>query len=95
MSIPPALALVLLAAVASPASAQQASTAPEDSRTPPEWWADVNLASHHFGDTDDYLAPGEHFNQANYGLGVELQRTRGTRSTTTRRCRSADTCAWA
>lgn len=39
----------------------------------PQWWGDVNLASYHFGGTADFLAPGEHFNQANYGIGAELQ----------------------
>ena len=61
--------LLLMAAL--PAAAQETSTA--DARPSPEWWVDVNVASHHFEDADEYLGPGEHFNQNNYGAGVELQ----------------------
>jgi hypothetical protein len=61
-------------ALATPAAAQDAP--PEqraESAGAPEWWVDVNVASYHFGSADDYLGPGEHFNQSNYGLGVEVQ----------------------
>lgn len=44
-----------------------------DARPAAQWWGNVNLVSHHFGDEDDYLAPGEDFNQSNYGAGVEVQ----------------------
>ncbi|MFP7722524.1 hypothetical protein [Lysobacter sp. A3-1-A15] len=40
---------------------------------PPQWWANVNLASQHFGDEDEFLPQGESFNQFNPGLGVEAQ----------------------
>jgi hypothetical protein len=42
-------------------------------RPPPQWWGNLNLASHHFGDEDDFLAPGERFNEFNPGIGVEVQ----------------------
>lgn len=58
--------LVLLLAVAGTARAQ-------DARSAPEWWGNVNLVSHHFGDEDEFLAPGERFNQENWGGGVEVQ----------------------
>lgn len=63
----PARLLPLLLLAAPLASAQE--TRPGA----PEWWADVNVASYHFGDTSRYLPPGEHFNQSNYGAGVEAQ----------------------
>lgn len=63
--------LVLLAACAAPAFAQE-STAPS-APARPELWVDVNVASHHFESADEYLGPGEHFNQNNYGAGLELQ----------------------
>lgn len=66
-----ALALLLLAATASAQEASSTSTSGE--RAGPEWWVDVNVASYHFGNADGYLGPGEHFNQANYGAGVEVQ----------------------
>ncbi|WP_133478819.1 hypothetical protein [Cognatilysobacter segetis] len=70
------LAFGLLAAGATPALAQQvpdAATATETAWTSPEWWADVNVASHHFGSADEFLGPGEHFNQSNYGAGLEWE----------------------
>lgn len=69
MRRPIRIALLAALAICSPAFAQQAS----DRASRPETWIDVNLASYHFGDASDYLAPGEHFNQRNYGAGVELQ----------------------
>jgi hypothetical protein len=42
-------------------------------RPPPQWWGNLNVGSQHFGDTDEYLAPGESFNEFNPGLGVEVQ----------------------
>lgn len=47
-----------------------AQTPPRDG---PEWWANVNLVSYHLGDEEDFLAPGERFNQENWGAGVEVQ----------------------
>ena len=41
--------------------------------TPPQWWADINLGSHHFGDARDFLPAGERFNEFNPGIGVEVQ----------------------
>ncbi|TZF89915.1 hypothetical protein [Cognatilysobacter lacus] len=74
----------LLLAASTPAFAQQSQSQSQsqsqDDATrsatawnSPEWWVDVNVASHHFGSADAYLGPGEHFNQANYGAGVELE----------------------
>src|SRR4051812_2541408 len=60
----------LLLAVVLPAFAQEATSTHKPS---PEWWVDVNVASHHFESADDYLGPGQHFNQNNYGAGVEVQ----------------------
>ena len=39
----------------------------------PQWWANVNLASQHFGEEDEYLNEGESFTEFNPGLGVEVQ----------------------
>lgn len=50
-----------------------AATAQTVARDGPEWWANVNLVSYHLGDEDDFLGPGERFNQENWGAGVELQ----------------------
>ncbi|GAB6195833.1 hypothetical protein [Lysobacter xanthus] len=61
---------LLLLAAAVPAVAQEATAT---GRASPEWWADINVASHHFEDADEYLGPGEHFNQNNYGAGIEVQ----------------------
>ena len=47
--------------------------APSHAADPPQWWLDVNLASQHFGDEDEFLAEGESFNEFNPGLGVEVQ----------------------
>jgi hypothetical protein len=60
----------VLLAVVLPAFAQE--PAPKPARDP-EWWVDVNVASYHFGSADAYLGPGEHFNQSNYGAGVEVE----------------------
>lgn len=63
----PALLFGLLAA-AGMAHAQQA---PDDG---PQWWADINLASYHLGnDDEEFLGPDRHFNQENWGAGVEVQ----------------------
>ena len=42
-------------------------------RAAAEWWGNLNVGSHHFGDEDDYLADGESFNEFNPGVGVEVQ----------------------
>ena len=66
------IAAIAFAALAGPPCAfAQDATSPF--RAPPEWWVDVNVASHHFERADEYLGPGEHFNQNNYGAGVEVQ----------------------
>lgn len=61
-----ALALAALLVVAGATQAQEA-------RTGPEYWGNVNLVSYHFGDEDEFLAPGESFNQENWGGGLEVQ----------------------
>lgn len=61
----PCLLIGLLLA-AGTARAQQA-------RSSPEWWGNLNLVSYHFGDEDEFLAPGQSFNQENWGGGLELQ----------------------
>lgn len=58
--------LALLLVAAGTARAQNA-------RTAPEWWGNVNLVSYHLGDEDEFLAPGERFNQENWGAGLEVQ----------------------
>ncbi|MBA3487601.1 MAG: hypothetical protein H0T88_10515 [Lysobacter sp.] len=58
------LPLMLMAAC----GAVQAQTA-----APPQWWGNLNLGSTHFGGEDDFLAPGESFNEFNPGIGVEVQ----------------------
>lgn len=58
----PAIALLLLAA-AGTVRAQDA----------PQWWGNVNLVSYHLDDAEDFLGPGEDFNQENWGAGVEVQ----------------------
>ncbi|HET8818053.1 MAG TPA: hypothetical protein VFM73_00720 [Xanthomonadaceae bacterium] len=42
-------------------------------RAAAEWWGNVNVGSHHFGDEDEYLAEGESFNEFNPGMGLEVQ----------------------
>lgn len=42
-------------------------------REPPQWWGNLNLASTHFGGEDEFLGPGESFNEFNPGIGVEVQ----------------------
>lgn len=42
-------------------------------RPPPQWWGNLNVGSQHFGDTSDFLGPGESFNEFNPGIGVEVQ----------------------
>lgn len=39
----------------------------------PQMWGNLNLGSHHFGGEDEFLAPGENFNEFNPGIGAELQ----------------------
>ena len=39
----------------------------------PQWWGNLNVGSTHFGGEDDFLAPGESFNEFNPGVGVEVQ----------------------
>jgi hypothetical protein len=60
-------ALLALLCIAPVVAAQDTAT-----RTA-EWWANLNLVSHHLGDEEDFLAPGERFNQENWGAGVEVQ----------------------
>ena len=50
------IASVVLLSIAGLASAQEV-------RTGPQWWGNVNPASYHLGDEDEFLAPGEDFNQ--------------------------------
>ena len=50
-----------------------AGTAYAQERAAAEWWGNLNVGSHHFGDEDDYLADGESFNEFNPGVGVEVQ----------------------
>lgn len=59
--LPTALALLLCGG---PACAQQVT---------PQWWADLNIGSHHFGNDDEFLAEGERFNEFNPGVGLEVQ----------------------
>ena len=66
------LFLLLSCCLAGAAFAQDATPSDTPTRTP-EWWIDVNVASYHFESADDYLGPGEHFNQRNYGAGIEAQ----------------------
>ena len=54
------IAPVVLLSIARLASAQEV-------RTGPQWWGNVNPASYHLGDEDEFLAPGEDFNQEHYG----------------------------
>jgi hypothetical protein len=50
-----------------------ASSGTHAQQATPQWWGNVNLASHHFGGEDEFLAPGENFNEFNPGIGAELQ----------------------
>lgn len=61
--------LTLLLAVAGTARAQE----PALTREGPEWWGNLNLVSYHFGGEEDFLDPGESFNQENWGGGLEVQ----------------------
>lgn len=65
--LPRVCLLTLLLATAGAVHAQQAAN------DRPEWWGNVNLASYHFGDEEEFLGPGGRFNQENFGLGVEVQ----------------------
>lgn len=58
--------LVVLLPLAGAASAQ-------DVRPRPQVWGNVNLVSYHLGDEEEFLPPGEDFNQENYGGGIEVQ----------------------
>ena len=40
-------------------------------RTGPQWWGNVNPASYHLGDEDEFPAPGDNFTQEHYGGGGE------------------------
>ncbi|WP_133501693.1 hypothetical protein [Cognatilysobacter terrigena] len=66
-------ARIALLACVLPLSAYAAEPTSDASRSSAEWWADVNVASYHFENADDYLGRGRHFNQSNYGAGVEVQ----------------------
>lgn len=59
--------LVLILAV--PAGLAQAQGGP----SPREWWGNINIGSRHFGSEDEFLGPGESFNEFNPGIGVEVQ----------------------
>ncbi|HXH01247.1 MAG TPA: hypothetical protein VNI56_03540 [Xanthomonadaceae bacterium] len=52
-----------------------ASTAQAQSmRSAPQWWGNLNIGSYHFGNEDEeFLGPGESFQQFNPGIGVEAQ----------------------
>ena len=50
-----------------------ASTAALAQEAPYTLTGNLNLVSYHFGDEDEFLAPGESFNQENWGGGLELQ----------------------
>ena len=39
----------------------------------PQWWGVASIGSYHFEDADEYLGPGESFNQSNLGAGLEVQ----------------------
>lgn len=67
------IALLLAAPLPSLAQDVGGDARADPAASSPEWWIDVNVASHHFGSADEYLGPGEHFNQSNYGAGVEVQ----------------------
>jgi len=58
------LSLLLVLAFCGNAHAQDA---------PRQWWGNLNLASHHFGGEDDFLAEGDSFNEFNPGIGAEVQ----------------------
>ncbi len=64
----PTRTFMILLALTSTCGAAQAQTA-----TPPQWWGNVNLGSRHFGGEDEFLGPGESFNEFNPGIGAELQ----------------------
>lgn len=64
---PAAFVIAVLLVLASPTPAQA------QERPAAEWWGNVNVGSHHFGDEDEFLASGESFNEFNPGLGVEVQ----------------------
>ena len=70
-----ALPLLLVAGplLAQDAPAPVAAEQPARAWPAAEWWGNANVGSRHFGDEDDYLAPGESFNEFNPGIGVEVQ----------------------
>jgi hypothetical protein len=39
----------------------------------PQWWGVGSVGSYHFEDADEYLGPGESFNESNLGAGIEVQ----------------------
>lgn len=39
----------------------------------PQWWGVASVGSYHFEDADEYLGPGESFNESNLGAGIEVQ----------------------
>lgn len=70
LKAPLALAALSLSLAPGPLLAQDAL--PRE-RPPAEWWGNLNVGSHHFGDEEDYLRQGESFNEFNPGVGVEVQ----------------------
>lgn len=60
------LPFMILFAACGAAHAQQAPP-------PHQWWVDVNVGSRHFGGEDEFLGPGENFNEFNPGIGAEVQ----------------------
>ena len=63
-ALPALMSLLLLTTACGSARAQAA---------PPQWWGNLNLASHHFSGEDGFLAQGDRFNEFNPGIGVEVQ----------------------
>ncbi len=59
---------MLLLALASAGSTAAAQTRPD-----PQWWGNLNLASRHFSSEQEFLRPGDRFNEFNPGIGVEVQ----------------------
>lgn len=39
----------------------------------PQWWGVASIGSYHFESADEYLGPGQSFNESNLGAGLEVQ----------------------